>query len=168
MNTKQIESKTLDILVDVYGGLDNILPPIDLNRIIRKYNIQLKTGKFSNPDISGVYDRKACSIYVAQDDQPERQRFTIAHELAHYFLDDNVKEDIFLRSEALNLDKEGKKQDMEANAFAASLLMPEFLVKRIWMQFKNTETIAQVFGVSNSACYYRLKNLGLMDEKQQK
>ena len=62
----------------------------------------------------------------------------------------------------LNLTDEDKEEEQEANWFAASLLMPEKLLKHYFSITNDADKLATIFGVSPTAVYYRLKNLGLL------
>lgn len=87
-----------------------------------------------------------------------RNRFTIAHELAHVVLG-HVKEGCTpLRDTTFqNYDPD----EADANAFAANLLMPSAVVKRLYKSARNLEELADAFGVSTISMTYRLKNLGI-------
>jgi Zn-dependent peptidase ImmA (M78 family) len=99
-----------------------------------------------------------------------RQRFTIAHEVAHLtlheaYLQSNVHVDkSVLRRDALSAEGVEVKE-VEANAFAAELLMP----RKLMVYFANLDlsddrairAAAREFGVSQAAFTYRLMNLGL-------
>ncbi|GHF74127.1 hypothetical protein GCM10017566_54870 [Amycolatopsis bartoniae] len=106
---------------------------------------------------------------------PKRQRFTIAHELGHWLLHDgkplivdqsvmmiNKRDD--LSSQATNL------EEIEANGFAAELLMPRTLMMeaiRRQLSFGHSSreefvtAIAKEFDVSVDAMGFRLMNLGV-------
>lgn len=111
-------------------------------------------------------------------DPKGRQRFTIAHELAHHVLHvrPNSQDELFVDSKFLVKYRKAKpyteverKQEWEANAFAAALLMPESLVtaeleKDEYNEVPELELIdklAKVFGVSTPAMTYRLANLNI-------
>jgi Zn-dependent peptidase ImmA (M78 family) len=100
-----------------------------------------------------------------------RQRFTIAHELGHYHLhQDTLFVDGLLRRDdasSLALDP----QEIEANAFAAELLMPrDLLLPEISQRLPKSgvadparliRQLAKTFEVSEQAMEIRLANLGL-------
>jgi Zn-dependent peptidase ImmA (M78 family) len=164
---QEIENQTLDVLAEVYGDLENVTPPIDVNRIMKKNKIKLKFGKFTDPEIAGFYDRKKNTISLSADDVLKRQIFTIAHEFGHHILHNNTNEEIFYRRDAFNINQTKETQETEANWFAASLLMPEYLIKRLWPMIKSTKYIGELFNVSNLTSYFRLKNLGLLADKEE-
>lgn len=114
-------------------------------------------------------------IGYSPSDSKVRQRFTIAHELGHYVLHNNLK------SEQLFVDKDfivkyrsensytplELKHEQEANAFAAGLLMPRDLVlvelqKKTMLklsEYKVINALARIFDVSVPAMTFRLTNM---------
>jgi Zn-dependent peptidase ImmA (M78 family) len=100
-----------------------------------------------------------------------RQRFTIAHELGHLELhQDTLFVDGLLRRDdvsSLAVDS----QEIEANAFAAELLMPRHLLlaevsdrmpkSGVAEPARLVKQLAKVFEVSEQAMEIRLANLGL-------
>ncbi len=158
-----IEAKTMEILSIVYGSLDKVLPPVSLDMILKTFHIKLKGAEFKDQAISGAYDRTNRTIYVASDESLNRQAFSVAHELGHYFLHEKKKTDLFYRSQILNLSGEQPREEKEANIFAASLLMPEYWVKHYYALTKDLNKLAIIFGVSITAVDYRLRDLGLIE-----
>lgn len=156
-----IEAKVNVVLESVYGSTVTIPLPIPLLDILNHYEITPKVGKFADKAISGVYEKEKKAIYVADDEAPNRKAFTIAHELGHYFLHDKKQDDVFYRTQILNLTDETKKEEQEANWFAAALLIPERELRHYYGITKDLGELATVFGVSSTAVYYRLRNLGL-------
>jgi len=117
-------------------------------------------------DVSGFYFQKDKTIYLNVEDSAERQVFTIAHELGHYFLEH--KPDEYGVYRRLN-NYEGVKQEKEreADCFAANLLMPEKMVKEElekypFLKGDSAPLLSLRFGVSSSAMRNRLKNLGVI------
>lgn len=91
------------------------------------------------PEIKGVsggiiFDEDLPSIFYATDIESEGfQRFTVAHELGHYFLDGHPEE--ILKSSKMHVSRAGFRQgdssiELEADHFASGLLMPTQLVKK--------------------------------------
>jgi len=99
-----------------------------------------------------------------------RERFTIAHELGHFLLhsDESISSSNFficrtkdIHSASSNQKKRGK--EVEANRFAAELLMPERLVEQLAHRWKaNIPKMANLFDVSAEAMGIRLTQLGLL------
>jgi Zn-dependent peptidase ImmA (M78 family) len=140
---------------------DPILP-IDLSGILKMYNIRISEGVFKDTNISGLYDRKSNNIYLAKDEPYQRKAFTVAHELGHFFLHENKPGEIFYRSSVILLDKDIQKDEAEANCFAASLLIPEGMIKKYWELTHDFGKLAKIFGVSSSAIFFRVKNMSLV------
>ncbi|MDP9206923.1 MAG: XRE family transcriptional regulator [Actinomycetota bacterium] len=102
-------------------------------------------------------------ILVGSGKPSSRQRFTLAHELAHYLVDD---------LDPLYVDERGVRArsvaEMRANAFAAHLLMPEpgvrAAIEGTADDAERAVRVALTFGTSVSAAAYQLGNLGLLPE----
>jgi Zn-dependent peptidase ImmA (M78 family) len=100
-------------------------------------------------------------ILVGSRKPSSRQRFTLAHELAHYLVDD---------LDPLYVDERGVRTrsvaEMRANAFAAHLLMPEpgvrTAIEGTADDAERAVRVALAFGTSVSAAAYQLGNLGLL------
>lgn len=90
-----------------------------------------------------------------------RQRFTIAHELGHHVNGDiDAPRDTAASFSARTWDP----AEVEANRFAAALLMPDYVVRALVYDegITNIEDLAEEFGVSTVAMKYRLENLGIL------
>lgn len=106
-------------------------------------------------------------IYLNSEDSPQRQTFTIAHELGHYFLEHNPDDfGVYYRNSFYKEDK--PENEIAADLFAAALLMPRGFViatiKKYNLDIKTSAdvfTLARLFGVSKTAMKWRLHNLGL-------
>ena len=74
-----IESSAQDVLLSVFDNLDSVQPPIDIFKILKKYNLKLQVGRFKEENIAGAYKRLDNTIFVNSDDPYPRQVFTITH-----------------------------------------------------------------------------------------
>jgi Zn-dependent peptidase ImmA (M78 family) len=175
-----IEEKAAVILANYgYNG-----GAVDIKAVAAKYNIDViehnfNTNPFSEDSVSGTLvikgDKK--TIGVDTSHVPIRKRFTIAHELGHFFLGHGKKDGIMLDTFTLyrnNISKEGtQKQEIEANAFAAALLMPKTevskMLEKYYAQYGETnvakiiEVMASYFDVSQISMAIRLNRLGLIN-----
>jgi Zn-dependent peptidase ImmA (M78 family) len=165
LDTKAIDDKTTALLTDVFGKVDDIKLPIDLNVIADYCNLKILQGSFKNNNVEGALDRSNKTVYLLQDDSFERKNFTLAHEIGHLKLHEDVKTELFFMQQ---LDQIADLQthpedDIEADAdkFAASLLIPEPLIKSLWKINRNVEYLAKIFGVPMVVMRYRLKALKL-------
>ncbi len=103
-----------------------------------------------------VHGKGDFDILLPQYTSPRRDRFTIGHELGHYYLHSDQGEVPIIAY------RQGSTRiEWEANWFAAALLMPkdEFLAK--WSQCRNLVEVAQFFGVSQDAAKVRKDALGI-------
>jgi Zn-dependent peptidase ImmA (M78 family) len=139
----------------------------DLKKVAKKLGIKIIQHAFSE-NISGVFFRKDNKLFlgVNSDHHEHRRRFTIAHEIGHYILhsdemlhyDKDELENIYLRSDDIS-----SPEEIEANHFAAELLMPEELIlKCIENDEQSIKVLAERFNVSEHAMRYRLTNLGFL------
>lgn len=100
-------------------------------------------------------------IALSKSDSNNRKRFSCAHELGHYAFrmdaGQNEYEWVDLRGKTAGMGT--KPEEIFANKFAASLLMPEEEVKRLSKEKTPPFLMAQYFGVSDDAMNIRLENL---------
>lgn len=129
MNTerkRQIEEFAMEILTK-YNITCN--PGKQLDVIARGEDIDLVPYPNWNAETCGRLmriDGKHVIFYNSKH-TPEMQAFTIAHELGHYFLGhltDGQEEKICLNRDLQRSEAKYKPQEVEANHFAACLLMP--------------------------------------------
>jgi Zn-dependent peptidase ImmA (M78 family) len=158
---------------DLLDSLGIDIVPVPVAKIAKELGVILQyeplEGGMSGVLFRGEADRPVMGINELHADV--RQRFTIAHELGHLqlhkdalYVDGLVRRDAE-SSLALN------SQEIEANAFAAELLMPRKLVlqeitKRVpeggvAEAAKLVRQMAKSFEVSEQAMEFRLVNLGL-------
>lgn len=95
------------------------------------------------------------TIYIKKSLSPERQKFTLAHEIGHYLL--HKKEGVDFRVDNLDYSGDDTMQETEANYFAGVLLLPKNLLLRAKEQRLSNEKIARIFGVSEAVIDVRLK-----------
>lgn len=149
--------------------------PVKVEELIRIFNIELEKNAELHKNILGEI-RKLDGHYkisIQKNDHYFRKRFTMAHELAHFFLhrdkigegvDDNVA---YRSTEDGNFYNRmiTPKEETEANQLAASLLMPEHLLIPYinGQNSKELDTLANElsnkFQVSPAAMKIRLNSL---------
>ncbi|MCB9065470.1 MAG: ImmA/IrrE family metallo-endopeptidase [Chitinophagales bacterium] len=144
--------------------------PVKIEDIAKGLGLKVIPYAFEE-DISGTLIIEKKVIGFNQTESRVRRRFTIAHELGHYILHQNKKAIFLDKLFRLNntSDEQNPELEMEANIFAASILMPEKMLKseveNIEFDLGNDEAIkylARIFDVSSMAMYYRLLNLNLI------
>ncbi|MBK0015680.1 ImmA/IrrE family metallo-endopeptidase [Kosakonia sp. S42] len=136
------------------------LIPFDIDDFIIKIGIDLKRV-IMDDGLSGMLQKNnegRWMITVNSLHHPKRQRFTLAHELGHYFLHRNRA--ISFVDEALYRSTHMDSMEYEANNFAGALLMP----RKQLVDFMNTkgsdaELISEYFDVSVLAAKIRVETL---------
>jgi len=140
--------------------------PVDPISIATSMGVEVFTAQLGS-DVYGLIQGtpSRARIYLDVDQGPERLRFTCAHELGHFIerssrLVENESEyaEIDRRSD----DGAGKGIEVFANEFAAAILMPEKLVKKLHDDGMNRFDMAKYFKVSAMAMGWRLTHLGLV------
>ncbi|MDR2741722.1 MAG: ImmA/IrrE family metallo-endopeptidase [Treponema sp.] len=106
--------------------------PVDLFSIVEREDIILYPKNDSTDGVSGMLVRVGddyCIVYSTYYHNSGFERFSIAHELGHYFLDDHprINTDGLHKSNAGFISKDYYEQ--EADIFASGLLMPEDLFR---------------------------------------
>lgn len=149
-------------------------PPVPVESIARGNGITVSKRKVEN-NVSGFFYRNASQgkavIGVNDSHPPNRQRFTIAHELGHFLLhagDLAVHVDDPVKHRDERSAKGTDVQEVESNLFAAELLMPVEFLREDLHQFgaldlldeQKVESLARKYRVSNHAMAIRLSSLG--------
>jgi Zn-dependent peptidase ImmA (M78 family) len=147
--------------------------PIDIYMVSAECGVAVRTQPLEE-EVSGVLviKEERAIIGVNENHHVHRQRFTIAHELGHFLLhkgDAKVFVDaskVFFRDGQSS--KGNERHEIEANTFAAELLMPEARVREIVDDqridaFDETAVrrLAAHFEVSAQSMAIRLIRLGL-------
>lgn len=107
--------------------------PVDPFQIADSHSIQRQEDPSLEPGISGCLMRVGDSfgiIYSTRFPSEGFRRFTVAHELGHYFLEGHAQH-LFGTGQTLHQSESGftsdEEYEREADTFAASLLMPRHL-----------------------------------------
>ena len=133
--------------------------PVDVEAIADELGIKVVYKKPAyDHNISGMIQKKDNNfeITVNAEHAPNRQRFTIAHEIAHFVLHqseigDGIIDDALYRSELSG------ELEVQANRFAAKILMPlKLLTQEIENGQEDIAILASRFKVSRSAMSIRL------------
>jgi Zn-dependent peptidase ImmA (M78 family) len=158
-------------VVDLLAKAQVTMPPVPIDKIAKAAGAKITFNDF-NKEVSGVLLRQGNSIIigVASEQSRARQRFTIAHELAHLVLHEGEELHVD-KSFRINLrspisSKAEDVQEIEANAFAAALLMPDEFIRRDTVKMiidvedsDQIEKLARRYEVSTQAMTFRLMNL---------
>ena len=107
--------------------------PVDVEALAKALGISVSYDRLDN-DVSGLLliDNGVARVAINESHHLNRQRFTLAHEIGHVLLhagSDRVFVDRrFFRNEWSS--KGEFSEEIEANAFAAALLMPRSLIRQ--------------------------------------
>lgn len=144
---------------DVFFPIENVLAALNISVHYEDMG--------SDSDLSGYIEKRhnGWHIGVNKYEVIGRQRFTLAHELAHLLFHRQILNGKF--SEAIKLFRSEENMvhvEMEANAFAADLLMPSDRFRQLWPN-NSLQTMSEIFRVSIYAVEYRAKKLSLSEKK---
>src|SRR6478609_1045091 len=150
--------------------------PVPLDTILTKESIQ-KALLPASDDVFGAIVRQNGVVVIAvnPNQHPNRQRFTLAHELGHYFCHykgtsdqvEHVDGDFRVHWRDQNSSSGMNWEEIEANRFAAALLIPEAFLRRDLDTCRIIDRdmithLASMYKVSRVAMQFRLINLGLL------
>lgn len=170
MNAGELEAKKLLERMAIKN------PPVPVEKIAESLGARIvfKPASDGEEDVSGMLYRSKERVVIGVNSAHHlhRQRFTIAHEIGHLVLHQG---EMYIDTPSVKFrdSKSGlaiDNEEIEANGFAAELLMPrEFLEKSLENLYKrNTRETNQVvenlsveYKVSPQMVEYRLRNLGV-------
>lgn len=153
-------------------------PPINVEKIIHDMGIELQKEDLG--EISGLLFRENSKVIIGANKThaATRQRFTIAHELGHFLLHGNnqlfVDKVFAIKLRDHHSSEAVSTEEIEANAFAAELLMPAAMILREIQHVSGIldfvgddldvliRKLASKFKVSQQAMTIRLMNLGVI------
>ena len=146
--------------------------PVPIVKIASDVGLDIYETDEFHDNLSGSLKKEGDKfvIYVNAKQSPKRKRFTIAHEIAHYFLHkdkigtehvDNVKQPApeLHREDGVVMTQEQRHLEQEANELAADLLMPRDAFLREWEKATDVSEVAHAFKVSTSAATVRALKL---------
>lgn len=148
-----------NLLLDFYG-LDQAGTPSDIIEQLRF----IEVGYRRDMPASGYTDwyKPRWLILLNADEPFVRRRFSLMHEFKHILDHPFVS---YLYPPTLTTSRD-KRAELAADAFAAFVLMPKRVVKRLWGQGLQQPTgLAEAFGVSEIAMRYRLEQIGLVEQR---
>lgn len=153
-------------------------PPVPVEQVAKLLGAQVHYNNFRNKDaISGILVQANDRIVIGVNEKhtKHRQRFTIAHELGHLvlhshrnsYVDRNLPSLVRLRDETSSSGSD--PDEVEANAFAAELLMPTSMLEHDMsiigseeFDERSIDDLAEKYAVSVQAMTFRLVNLGFV------
>jgi len=180
MKNSQIEQTATDLLNR--AAITKI--PTPLQQIATLLQVEIHQETFEDI-VSGVLMVQGIErhIMVNKAHHPNRQRFTIAHELGHLVLHHNSGDRLFIDTHLRAYQRRGSPasgtyeeagstttptEEREANLFASALLMPRASMlamtefRELWDEL-HVAALAAEFGVSEQAMTIRLRQLDILD-----
>lgn len=152
--------------------------PVDVVEIAKQLGIPVVEMNLG-ADVSGllVTNPDSSSIAVQKTDSLPRRRFTIAHEIGHFYLRHqfepgehvHVDRGNYISQRSLRSSEGIDPKEVEANQFAACLLMPSKLLydrigelNTVQLFDSHVSQLAKDFDVSEQAMTIRLSALGCL------
>jgi len=145
-----------------------VRPPVRVENIVRGLGLEVRAGDLK--DVSGLLVRTGDTAVIGVNSTQSRvrQRFTIAHELGHFLLHEGIQHHVDhnyrvnFRSEVSS--SATSVDEIEANFFAASLLMPRHFLDAVnavdaMDDDARVAELARAFDVSRHAMSLRLVNV---------
>jgi Zn-dependent peptidase ImmA (M78 family) len=150
-------------------GLGLKLPVDDILALLeRGTEMRIFVVRLGDDGIAGAYQWYEGSPWaiVNGDDPVERQRFTLAHEYGHHFLEHSSVVDEQIDWGTTD------RQEVQANYFAGAFLAPEGAIEAAYARLELPEidldvlvALAVEFGLSAKAMRVRLETLGILSSK---
>jgi len=174
MSKAKAKSKAIELLENL--KINKL--PINVNKIADSLGIEV-VYKDLPDEVSGILypqniQDSRYTVVINNSHHLNRQRFSIAHELGHFYLNHSteihVDKQTFFRDNRSSIAID--PIEIEANTFAAEILMPEEIISEEFEHIIERKTdldedkivndLANTFEVSSVAMTYRLRNLELL------
>jgi len=172
MNREVVSRRAADLLAE--SGVLAVPVPVEQIAVAKGIQIIKSAADWSESGFL-LRDNGRVIIGINARNSPKRQRFTIAHELGHWLMHDGkpliVDQSVMINKRDDVSSQATDSQEIQANQFAADLLMPkEFIMDELRRQMNPgigsreelITLLARTFDVSNDAMNWRLINLGVL------
>lgn len=167
---KNIQGKNAAELLEKYNI--SLEPPINLSELLKKIGISTMGVDFSEIETKVNYESGRIlgaaiskgdnlTIFYRKEDTENRQRFTIAHELAHCCLHSKNLEQNHV--ELRENEKNKNQREKDADIFAGELLIPIESLNNVYnkLLIPSLSSLAQIFKVSSNVMAARLDYLSM-------
>jgi Zn-dependent peptidase ImmA (M78 family) len=166
---KAMDNRAIDLL----RKFDLLTVPVDVKAVAERLGATVVFDELDD-DVSGflLREKDVITIAVNKLHHVNRRRFTIAHECGHLYLHANQGDRLWVDKGYFFRNAKSRSGDqlpeIQANQFAAGLLMPEEL---LYSSIENVSAISDIdvfrlalrFQVSEQAMTVRLVSLGLIE-----
>ena len=134
--------------------------PVKVSDVCKQIGVDVKLyrPKDGKSGECQIFDGKY-TIYVNADEPPERQRFTVAHELGHILLGHVGKYKLVNREPG----PDDNPIEQAANVFAVRLLAPACVLHEL--NVRSAEDIARICNISQQAAQFRFQRLKVLNER---
>lgn len=140
---------------------------VDLHQLCERLDLTFVARTLPDGTSGMLVRRPEGNVLVVDQTEPvQRQRFTAAHEIGHLLLHKDAEIFVDYRDKRSQSGRDPK--EIEANRFAAALLMPEHLLRRdaesstALDDDELIQELARRYEVSKTAMSIRLSSLGLI------
>lgn len=160
VGTQQAPNLDADVAMRRLSHSDLLKTPVDIYSVAEFLGLEIQE-EVMDDELSGYIEPRKSGwvIGVNSYHHPNRQRFTVAHEIGHFLLHKPKER----HSDVTFARRSGgrNRMEMEADNFAANLLMPEAEFRSLIASGETSlDRIASKFGVSVMAAKYRAQALG--------
>jgi Zn-dependent peptidase ImmA (M78 family) len=174
----QVKTPTAEQLLQKH---DLFSQPVNIEELAARMEIAVKYQPLDDGFSAFLLIKDgSATAFVNAEHHPNRQRFSLAHEIGHFVLHHKkgTKDDIFLDKSMSFYTRKNQSSpadvnqvmEKEANVFAASLLMPEKLIEKYIAKHElditdefDISRLAIAFAVSEQALQIRLNVLKLAE-----
>ena len=144
--------------------------PIDVFAIAKQLGFEVVEYDFPDDTSAAlVIDEDIKAIGINKNHALTRQRFSVAHELGHFLQGhgDFANSQKTFEDGSFNYADPQNRQELEANEFAAELLMPSMILKKEpELTTLDVPSLAKKYQVSEQALWIQLINLHLVNPEQ--
>lgn len=164
---RQIDAQAANFL----RKFDLLSVPVDVEAVAERLGARVVFDDMED-DVSGflLREKGVATIAINKQHHPNRQRFTLAHECGHLFLHAHEGDRLWIDKTLFFRDGSNTGDhfsEIQANQFAAGLLMPEQLLRESLgeegpVNDFDVVRLAFRFQVSERAMTVRLVSLGLL------
>ena len=136
--TTDKQTNPIEVAKELLKKYNVTTAPVPVERIAKQEGARIQFGPLDR-ELSGMFFIKDGVSFIGVNSlhHPNRQRFTIGHELAHMLLHrDQISADVHVDKEPAILRRDAvsstgtEKIEVEANQLAGYLLVPDFLLEQ--------------------------------------